>query len=392
VVVLALAILLLARRWPALLVGSLLFLIALSPTFVILKWSRLIAYDRYLYFPWLGIAVALGALFRGVWGDGAGRGRTVALALAGALALAEAFAARAALAHWRDSVALWSNAVEVSPTQADAQNYLGMALEERGEFDQAEARYRLVVTQVPDYVFAWINLGALNARRMRFDEAARAFRQAGAIAPLDPNIAYEWGMSEKSAGRLAVAESLLTRAVEIDSLHTFARDQLGTVQVMRGNATAGIETIREAMRLAPLSAHPHFSLAVVLLSRRGLDREALDELEAAARLDPEWVLPAQALAWVLATSADSSYRDPARALRLAERARRLAPQTSADLLDTHAAALAANGRYEEAARLAEQAIALAEAAGNRAAAEPVRARAELYRLGKSFVDASTAGN
>jgi Flp pilus assembly protein TadD len=75
-------------------------------------------------------------------------------------------------------------------------------------------------------------------------------------------------------------------------------------------------------------------------------------------------------------------RDPAQALVHAERARELSPSDQWQVLDTLAAALAANGRFEEAVARQEEALRLVDDE-NRAEAEKHLA---LYRQGQACVE------
>ncbi|MDX1433579.1 MAG: hypothetical protein R3286_14145, partial [Gammaproteobacteria bacterium] len=96
-------------------------------------------------------------------------------------------------------------------------------------------------------------------------------------------------------------------------------------------------------------------------------------------------------AWRLATHPDPSVRAPAQALGLARVADRLTLHRVPELLDTLAAAQAANGRYHEAAQTLERALDLA-AGGPAAVYIPeFRERLALYRDGKAYVAADTDG-
>jgi hypothetical protein len=63
-----------------------------------------------------------------------------------------------------------------------------------------------------------------------------------------------------------------------------------------------------------------------------------------------------------------------------------ARKPSANLLDTLAAAYAANGRFEEAVHSAEKAVALAEAEGDLALAQAFRKRLSNYLSREPYID------
>ena len=69
-------------------------------------------------------------------------------------------------------------------------------------------------------------------------------------------------------------------------------------------------------------------------------------------------------------------------MRLAETAARLTSSTPRpEVLDTLGVAYAADGRFDDAARVSDQAADLARAAGRDAAAAEIEARARRYRAG-----------
>ena len=112
--------------------------------------------------------------------------------------------------------------------------------------------------------------------------------------------------------------------------------------------------------------------------------ETIGHYREALRIRPDFRTVANNLAWLVATARDPSLRDPELAVSLAERAAALSAAPDPSVLDTLAAAYAAAGRYDEAARVAEQALRLAESAGPPGFAAQIRSRLALYRDGKPY--------
>ena len=94
--------------------------------------------------------------------------------------------------------------------------------------------------------------------------------------------------------------------------------------------------------------------------------------------------PCNELAWLLATGSDPAVRDPAEAVRLADRAVRLSGGRDPNLLDTQAAAQAAAGRFERAIETARRARELALGIHLASQAEDIRARLEDYERGIAY--------
>ena len=119
------------------------------------------------------------------------------------------------------------------------------------------------------------------------------------------------------------------------------------------------------------------------MSRNLVQRIRRDPADILRRL-PESFEPLNNLAWVLATYPDSTLRDGAEAVRLAERAASLAGSNSSSAADTRAAAYAEAGRFPEAVGTIQKAIAVAQATGQTNSVAKFRTRLELYQAGKPF--------
>ena len=86
----------------------------------------------------------------------------------------------------------------------------------------------------------------------------------------------------------------------------------------------------------------------------------------------------------MATVDDDNLRNPTEAVRLGEHVCKLTEYKVPMLLDTLAAAYAAEGDFSKAIRTAEQAIELAEEANQKKLVEQITANLELYKAGKAY--------
>jgi Zn-dependent protease with chaperone function len=104
---------------------------------------------------------------------------------------------------------------------------------------------------------------------------------------------------------------------------------------------------------SPEDARLRLALGTLYYQRQNIP-EAVHHLELALKLDPDNPETQNNLAWILATSKETAYFQPVRALALAERAAHSSPEPY--VLDTLAEAYHVNGRNEEALKAAEQAL------------------------------------
>ena len=126
-------------------------------------------------------------------------------------------------------------------------------------------------------------------------------------------------------------------------------------------------------------------LAVIYYGRRQTEK-AIYYWETAIRLNPDQAESLNNLAFLLSTSPDKNIFNPAEGLRLAQKANEVTKYKNPDLLDTLAAAYAANGQFDSAIQTAQKAIALAEAKGNNQLIGEIKNRLRLYESSQPFIE------
>jgi tetratricopeptide (TPR) repeat protein len=412
VVVSALA-LMAARRHPYVLVGWLWYVVTMAPVIGLVQVGSQSMADRYTYVPQVGLALVA------AWGAAdvlAGwRHRTAALASASA-AIAVACVALSArqVGYWRSTEALFEHALAVTRDNYLAHLSLGAALKDQGRLDEArwhyfeavrlnpasaaaqvnvanvfagegkpaeaEAHYREALRLKPDLTEAHNGFGLFLARAGRVDEAIDHYRRALAAKPHSGEAHVNLGNALRTLGRYADAATeyreALGRHPDWADAHYGLAVSLGSL----GDLAGAEREYREAIRFDPTLAEAQFGLGLVLQAR-GMISDAIAALRAAVRLEPDWAIAQEALAWALATSGDGTAEEAREALALAERAR-AGGDESPRLLDTLAAADAANGRFAEAASAARRAAELARAGGDAVFAADIAKRVELYAAGR----------
>ena len=179
-------------------------------------------------------------------------------------------------------------------------------------------------------------------------------------------------------GRTDEAEAQLRRALEILPTYVDAHRNYGQLLQQRGELEASLDHVRAAVRYGPSDAFAHLNLANVLL-RGGLRDEALQYFREATRLDPYIPKPLAGAAWILATHPDPGTRDPAEAVRLAERAVEQSSREDPVELSTLATAYAAASQHDRAIAVTDRALQRATELGETRGAQQIRAQLERYR-------------
>jgi tetratricopeptide (TPR) repeat protein len=185
------------------------------------------------------------------------------------------------------------------------------------------------------------------------------------------------GRIARLQGRREEAVGHLSRALAENPLSGTAHAMLGRLYAEAGDPQRAIPHLREAVRLAPRTADLHEDLGLSLAMAQD-PRDALGEFEEALRLAPDWPAAMERVALMLATAPDPRERRPDEAVRLAERAVRLAGSDDPMALEVEAAAYAAASRFDDALRAERLVLDLAVARHEDALAAAARQTLELY--------------
>ncbi len=167
---------------------------------------------------------------------------------------------------YRDAETLWRETLERNPDAWLAHHNLGSILLERGESDEAERHLRRVIELRPSHVPSRMNLGVM------------LLREATLLAAR--------GESGQAAQRLAEAETLLARALELDPLDFNTHANLGDVRLRRGDVRGAERAYLDAVRLRPRHPHARAGLGRIRLAE-GRYAEAVEQFEIALRSFPD---------------------------------------------------------------------------------------------------------
>lgn len=285
------------RRHPWLLAGWLWYLVALVPVIGLLQVGAHARADHFMYLPIVGLFVIVG------WGGAAlcrswsvPMGVTVAAGV-GVVVVMTALASRQ-LQHWSSSVALWQQAVAVTPDSdrarsnlgvslleegradeaareldravalnsalPEARNNFGLALMRLGRRDEAIAQYTQAIAIRPGYAEAHNNLGAALFNAQRTDEAIERYREATLLRAGYGLAHFNLGSALASQDRLAEAQTEFARAVAIAPRQPEWRCALGLVLAMQGQTGEAARELREAQSVSGVTGPACRALAGIV--------------------------------------------------------------------------------------------------------------------------------
>jgi tetratricopeptide (TPR) repeat protein len=320
----------------------------------------------------------------------------------------------ARLGKMDEAIAEYRKALEVNPDYAEARGNLGNALVQTGKMEEAFTQFQKALAIWPDYAEAHFSLGAAFAKEGRDKEAIAEYRKALEIWPAYPEAHFNLGFTLAKNGQFRDAIEEYRKALEISPRYPEARFNLGRALARQGaNEEAALE-YRQVLEINPADAEAHSNLGLALvklgqvpeaiaeyrkaleikptyaeargnlagvLARTGQTAEAISQYRKALELDPTQAYLQNSLAWLLATAADSSLRNGAEAVALAEKANQASGGADPLILRTLAAAYAETGRFKEAAATVRQALALATRQKNDILARTLPQQIQLYESG-----------
>ena len=278
----------------------------------------------------------------------------------------------------------FQRAVQIKPNLAKTYNNLGALFARQRKFDEAITYYQQALQINGNYATTHYNLATAFQAQKKFDEAIKHFKDALRIEPDHLNAMVNLGYLLLRKGKFDEAIPYLTEALQIRPDLARAQYDVGRAHAGKGAPHEAIKYFKETIRLDPNYAPAHYNLAKIL-SNDGKVSEAIWHFREALRLKPDWIIVMNDLAWFLATSKSDELRDTTEAIRLGERVCELTKYKNPTMLDTLAAAYAADGRFPEAVTTAQKALGLAKSAGEAKLADQIQERLLLYKSSQPYV-------
>jgi tetratricopeptide (TPR) repeat protein len=240
------------------------------------------------------------------------------------------------------------------------------------------AAYTKLLQEDPENPLRHDAVGDLELQGGRLDDAIAQYRESLKLNPNSASTHYDLGFALSLQGKREEAVTEFETSVRLQPDNAQAQNNLGALLELLGRPAEALDHLRRAVALKPDSVDAQVNLGQ-FLSAGGQSLEAANHFEAALKQRPDSPPALAGLAWIRATAADASLRDPAEAVRLAERAASLTNRRDLSVLDALAAAYAASNRFEDAVLTVESAMDLAQAAGLSQAVGTLRQRLALYQ-------------
>jgi protein O-mannosyl-transferase len=241
------------RIWPGAAAVWAVYLVTLAPNSGLIRTTDQVATDRYSYVPTMAMFVAVSYPIARLGRTRLAR-RTIVAAAVLTIGTLITLTWRQCKT-WRDDVALYQRVVAVSPLRAEGHNSLGLALDEKGLYREAEEQFRIARDLDPHFPQPSNNIARIRLREQKYEDAQ------------------------------AYLEESLSRDPSCVDAHT----NMGFLLTLQGKWSAAVPWYQKALNLdpsGPQAQDAHRFLAAAL-HRLGQDQEALSHYREALRLDPQ---------------------------------------------------------------------------------------------------------
>lgn len=257
------------RRRPYLAVGWLWYLGTLVPVIGLVKVGYQAAADRYMYIPSMGLSIMVAWSAAELASLPIVRAGIVAVAC---LALAAMTATtHAQVQHWRDSLALYEQAVRATENNWVAYANLGVVYARRGDHARAIEALEQSIRANPDFDHSQYNLGVQMEKVGRVDRAMDAYRRTLELSPHNVRAHKSLGRLLEARGMLGEAMEHFRAALQMEPDDVNLLLHLGVMSHRQGDLTTAIRQYREVLRIDPQNRAAQDNLAVALAAQGTAD-------------------------------------------------------------------------------------------------------------------------
>ncbi|MFT5129887.1 MAG: tetratricopeptide (TPR) repeat protein [Rhodothermales bacterium] len=272
--------------------------------------------DRYVYLPGIGVFLGFALLFRS---------RPVAIGAAVAVLLLGVVASQRCRV-WQSSETLWRDSLKTRPESFTAHNNLGLALQAKGEYDEAMTEYSEALKARPNHSVALNNMGFCLIESKRPGEAIQVLKASVAKRPNYGDALNNLATALSKTGQRQKALPIIRKAVALEPDRPDRHFNLGNTLLGLDQPQAAIAAFHKALELEPRMAQVYNNLAVA--NDRLGDRDAAAEaFRNSFRLEPR-VSTAMNLALLLAL--EKRY---AEAIAAAEQAKAIATPAEMPMIE-----------------------------------------------------------
>jgi Tfp pilus assembly protein PilF len=276
----------LSRKYPYVPVGLFWYLGTLVPVIGLVQVSGQAMADRYTYIPLIGLFIVV------AWGipDMLNKWRFHKNFLcASAVIVLSALTARAFIqtSHWKNSIALFENAVKVTENNYHALNNLATALVGKGKYDKAYFYLSRALKKNPKREDLRMNLANVLFLKGKPNKAVSQYQKILQTDAEDADVHYNLACVLSSQNKINEAVHHYHEALIIDPKYSKAHYNLGNILIRQGKMKEALFHYAKAIEFNPDYVQAYNKIGFILLNQ-GKFKKAGVFFSKALQIDPRF--------------------------------------------------------------------------------------------------------
>lgn len=218
------------------------------------------------------------------------------------------FAGRALLfeKNFANAAADLEQSVRIDPGAAYGYNALGIAYLEQGQFSKAIPAFHDAAHRAQHWSYPLHNAALAYTEMGDFSDAVRSYQQAMRLTPQYSYLPYNLGLVYQRMNRKKDAEGAYRKAMMLAPDSAEPYNALGTLMASEGKNKDAEGLYRDALQRNPALLSARHNLALLLISEKNRQSEALDLLRENLQRSPDYLPSRLTLAETLAQSGDTA--------------------------------------------------------------------------------------
>ena len=274
------------KQHPYLAVGWFWYLGTLIPVIGLIQVGAQSMADRYTYIPLIGLFIIV------AWGmpDLLKKWHSNKIILVVfAIILISAFSARTyfQITHWKNSISLFKNAINVTGNNSESNNNIGIHLANAGRYEEAIYHYKEALKIKPNHVEALFNLGTALYDSGKTDEAILYLNKA---LITNPDHAYAHNNLANILylrGKFEEAILHYKEAIKSNPEYPAAYANLANLLRFQGKFDEALFYFNKALEINPRHADTHYNFGILLINQHKL-KEAVVHFAEAIKINPDY--------------------------------------------------------------------------------------------------------
>ncbi|MBX3439499.1 MAG: tetratricopeptide repeat protein, partial [Planctomycetaceae bacterium] len=258
----------------------------------------------------------------------------------------------------KEAQQILENVVQSLPDYSKAWGTLGVCFAKQENYAAAEAHFRKAIEWDANQNFARIGLGRALFAQQRWEECVEQLQAAVALEPAALDAQFFLGEACRKLERWDESRAALEAVLAVSPGFMDAHLALADLALETGRFDEAAARYNDILEAEPSATRAAIGRGKLLV-KTSRDAAAVQLFEELVHQSPRNVDVLIELSRLLATSQNSSVRNPQRSIRLAERACQMTDRREVPPLRSLAAAYASDGRIDQALEAAEAALEIA---------------------------------